>query len=62
MKSSTSTHVKFNLPGMDGVTDWIPPRLGSGTAIQYQKKTQTTTTMIIVHTHTYTHKKKRRYQ
>ncbi len=40
MKSSTSTHVEFNLPGMDGVTDGtIPPRLGSGTSIQYQKNT-----------------------
>ncbi len=40
MKSSTSTHVEFNLPGMDGVTDWtIPLRLGSGTSMQYQKNT-----------------------
>ncbi len=40
MKSSTSTHVEFNLPGMDGVTDWtIPPRLCSRTSIQYQKNT-----------------------
>ncbi len=40
MKSSTSTHVEFNLPGMDGVTDWtITPRLEFGTSIQYQKNT-----------------------
>ncbi len=40
MKSSTSTHVEFNLPGMDGVTDWMIPPIGSETSIQYKKNTR----------------------
>ncbi len=66
MKSSTSTHVEFNLPGMDDVTDRKRPpssfslRLDPETphtvcswllSLSFHKCTHT-------HTHTHTHKKK----